>query len=1721
MKKFYLLIILLVSGFGFGQVNLTASANYHAIVTANIGDATGDGCCCGGLGSLSLDGIGTTSVLKDNSSFWENTSGSFERDYTESNLATSISLYSRRRTRSGGCKVTQEKSATVLVARNQDITYKDWDDANVTGVFAYNVYGTLRVQTYPIINLSNPDANNNIIGTDSSIKIPEIDDVLPEYFNWMYHIEGEQYYYKPPIGPGRWRDLWRSLPAAYQGKNSLNILCSDFLPVEAVGKKITLRANVNGTTVELLYAKSAPHIDMVDAQQTKCFDTNDGRAIMKFSSKLAVGETLRITVLQLDEKGMPMNEVYSTQPDESVVIGDDLTYEIPYNFLKSNYRVSVLGWYKEPNKAGANTYVMDPEHRFDFKITSPAPVDFTLTKKNDINCYGGSDGAVDVTASGGVDNGIYQYTKDGGTTWITFLDGNKTTISNLGLGKCFVKVRKLKNTLDTTGCIAKDSKGVEKESSETIDQPAAPLALASKVIPTDPMFYKAENGKIIVSIKGGTLIGGKTYSYQWKNSKNETIDAGKSFGQLVDNVFTITLKDVPADTYRLTVTDERGCTLDPVQQPSLVVVLDDPEPIKINLKVKQNISCNSVNLGDEGNSNEKLAADGILVALVEGGKILEPKDNIGLPYYFYWKKLNAKGEWDDLGINDSIAPALSAGTYSINVKDANGIMHGIYTTAEQTPVAVDTTIVEPNAMEVQFSSRNVSCFEGQNGWAEASIKNGTSTYAYTWYGPDHNGVKGDQISNLAAGTYYVDVEDTVKGCFVKASVIITEPTEEVKVVYEEIVTPTFSGATNGKIVAKITGGTPFDPLLNNGNLYNYKWTNAAGVTQIPTAEIVNGVFTITLNGVPADDYFLTIEDKNYDKASNQIVNCSVLESKVKLTEPDPLKVVFEVVRAISCNAKNEFGSDKDTTPKDNQRDESQDGILTAHVTGGTPLASDKNNGLPYYFYWKKQKDDGSWDGLSIQDSIAPNLSHGNYALNVKDGKGIVLGTYLNNQLVQEIDVTQLMQEPPKLDVTITKGDVFCNGGNDGWATANVTGGIPPYDYKWSNEVESEKNTILKAGEYWVFITDAKGCTTQESVTIIEPALPLAIKYTEVLNPSFYKATNGKIVVEVTGGTIFSDNSYWFEWKNSKGIKQTSTTAQFNNGIYTISLNGLPEETYNLTIRDANYDAAINKAGCTMVNSTTSLDDPDPLEVTFEIVRTISCNVSNEFGNETDNNPQDNQRDESQDGILTAHVKGGIQLEADKNKGLPYFYTWKKKQNDGSWKIWNDQDGTLENISEGTYALNIEDANGIKLGTYVNNILVKETDVIQYIEQPAKLNLTLTKFNASCNNGGDGWAEALVTGGTAPYTYEWTNGETTAKIENITANNYFVLVTDAKGCVVQGSIFVGDPKGILTTETVKNPICYNGSDGSIELNVTGGNLPYSYLWNTGATTKDLKNLKAGNYEVTISCPDCCVYKKRFTLKDPNPIEVDLGKDRTLCNDQVLELDAAIADQNAQYSWTSTNGFTSYQSKVSLTKAGTYHVKVTSGLGCIGEDEIVIKTSQAIISSEFLLSSQAYLDEEVILVNTSNPFGESTKWVIPKGVKIIEEKEKYITLKFDAIGVYSIGLQQTQGDCYAAYNKSITVEQRSTLPKTGTMSKFITDFIVTPNPSNGNFTAIVNLENSSAVNLRLFSTSGEFTMQKKDAGKKKYEINFNTSLQSGMYILVLETEQQTLVKKIIIY
>ncbi|PAM94923.1 hypothetical protein B4N84_10790 [Flavobacterium sp. IR1] len=743
-----------------------------------------------------------------------------------------------------------------------------------------------------------------------------------------------------------------------------------------------------------------------------------------------------------------------------------------------------------------------------------------------------------------------------------------------------------------------------------------------------------------------------------------------------------------------------------------------------------------------------------------------------------------------------------------------------------------------------------------------------------------------------------------------------------------------------------------------------------------------------------------------------------------------------------------------------------------------------------------------------------------------------------------------IKKPLPVDYSlISQRNVYCNRGNDGIMTISASGGAGGYEYTIDNGINwiaftNGTNHIVRdlvKGTYAIKVRDINHCVAKDQVmvggeiqlgnekvincTITEPATPVSIYSSSTIQPTFYGGTNGSITASIIGGTPINGNTYGYEWRNSKNvvISNTKTTTQFGGGLYAITLQDIPADTYTLTVWDANHAAAAHKEGCTIIPVNIILKQPDPIVATLSIQKTISCNVTNQFGNETDLNPYDKQRDESQDGILTVNVIGGVPFTGFSNGGLPYKYFWKKQQKDGSWITINNQDATIEYLSHGNYSVNVEDKNGIRLGNYVSNVLVAERDSIQFMKQPDKLELTFTKEDVFCSQGNNGWAKTHVTGGTAPYKYQWSSGETTADLAGLNTGNYFVQITDTKGCVVQGSILIEQPNGVVVNEKIKNPTCFEGNDGAITLAPTGGVQPYQYRWSTGANTQSLSNLTAGKYTITLTDAQGCILIQDFELTDPAPVVIDLGPDRTLCYQQVLELDASIPGIAPRYEWTSTNGFTSDQAKVSLTKAGNYHVKVSSDLGCIGEDDIVVSVNNTIINSELLLSTQAYQDEEVVLVNTSSPRGETTKWITPEGVTILDKKDNFIALKFNDLGTYTISLQQTQGECYATCTKSIMVEKRSILPNSAAAeTSLINDFIVTPNPSDGKFKVLVNLENVSPVNLRLFAANGQNSLiQKKETGKKDYEIDFNTTLASGIYILVLETGQQTLVKKIIVY
>ncbi|WP_411029857.1 T9SS type A sorting domain-containing protein [Spongiimicrobium sp. 3-5] len=745
----------------------------------------------------------------------------------------------------------------------------------------------------------------------------------------------------------------------------------------------------------------------------------------------------------------------------------------------------------------------------------------------------------------------------------------------------------------------------------------------------------------------------------------------------------------------------------------------------------------------------------------------------------------------------------------------------------------------------------------------------------------------------------------------------------------------------------------------------------------------------------------------------------------------------------------------------------------------------------------------------------------------------------------------VINKPTPITFTANKqNDVWCNGGNDGQILISASGGgAGIYEYQvnngdWKPFTNGNTHNLsgLPPASYGIKVRDTNGCVAREiaydtngdivalgneieqELTIDQPANPVNVDFVFSSPPTAFGFSDGSIRAQITDGTPFPDGTYTYEWKNENGIVQTTIAEELipgNNGWF-LTLQNVPAGVYALTVYDANYNAAVDKGGCTVFEKTFMLEQPEPLQVILNTHREISCNQNNIYGDETDTTPLDGLRDESQDGAIMATVTGGVPFTS----GQPYIYRWKKQLPNGSWQLLNGQTSEIAvQLSEGTYGFNVEDANGIVLGMYTGNVLIQEVDEVFDLIAPDPLQVTMESQPVSCGSGIDGAARAMVTGGIPPYNYSWSNGLSgnMDEITGLQTGNYLVFITDSNGCQVQGNITVDQPNGMeVVTATVTDPTCFQGDDGSIVLDLAGGTPPYIFSWDTGATSQNVSALSAGDYTLTVTDAQGCSLVAKYTLENPDELVVDLGGNRSLCSGQSHMLDATIDDINANYQWTSTNGFTSLDPQITVSEAGTYHVEVISSRGCTTTAEVTINTLDIPIDSEFLLTSQAYVGEEVVLINVSDPLGSTTQWNVPQDVEIIHQSEIGITLRFPEVGTYEIGLRSTQGDCYAEQKKNIVVEESSRLADPGdTQTPFIEAFRIAPNPNSGQFEVYVKLAEESPISLRIFDINGGTVLgQFQGHNAREYTAPFNLLIASATYFIVLETAKGTQVKRMIV-
>ncbi|MBL7831681.1 MAG: SprB repeat-containing protein, partial [Saprospiraceae bacterium] len=317
----------------------------------------------------------------------------------------------------------------------------------------------------------------------------------------------------------------------------------------------------------------------------------------------------------------------------------------------------------------------------------------------------------------------------------------------------------------------------------------------------------------------------------------------------------------------------------------------------------------------------------------------------------------------------------------------------------------------------------------------------------------------------------------------------------------------------------------------------------------------------------------------------------------------------------------------------------------------------------------------------------------------------------------------------------------------------------------------------------------------------------------------------------------------------------------NNNNNSSFQNNLGGGTYTVTVTDAN--------GCTAKEIIT-LNDPPEILISGNSTPT-TC-----FGGFT--------------GKVNISVSGGTPN---------YSFLWSS----------GEVSQNISNKSAGTYTVTVTDS---KSCSKVKSFTIQDAP---------EINFTTSINHNKCFNDNKGSIQLNVSGGTPSYSYIWSNGSTNNPATNLTAGNYTFTITDSNGCKKIGNAIVNNGPQINVAGSVSNVTCFGQNNGFISLTVSGGTPNYTYKWSNGPVTKDLANVVAGNYSVTITDANACTSVQSFVVSQPNDLVVTGISTNPACfNSTNGSVDVSVSGGTSPYTYM-WNGVAGNQD-LNNAPAGTY-------------------------------------------------------------------------------------------------------------------------------------------------------------------------------------------------------
>ncbi len=994
-------------------------------------------------------------------------------------------------------------------------------------------------------------------------------------------------------------------------------------------------------------------------------------------------------------------------------------------------------------------------------------------------------------------------------------------------------------------------------------------------------------GALAAEAIGGTF----PYSFEWGNG--ETTD---------------TIGNLAAGIYDLTVTDANGCT-------AISSYLLEPQFPDIALSADGNITC-----------------DRDIVRLDGSASILGPND------VFAWSASNG-GQFIS-PIDTLVTFTDATGTYSLTITDT---LYGCVSLAEIT-IAADTTLPLVDAGLDLF----MPCTNSLD-TLSATASAGTN-FTYEWEAQSGGNIVtgGNSLAPIInhAGIFILTVTNTENSCVSTDTVIVKGNNAPPTLVVEggELT----CAQTEVQLLAQLdttniswgwTGpngftSTELNPTAQEAGDYLFTATDTLTTcTSVAIATVLanNEPLTLTVTGGTITCAINAVE-LTFTASSSDISFSWTGPNGETYSEPNPMvSEAGDYTLTVTDTLSTCISTAVSTVTTDTLApiaDAGTGGTLTCTVTELQLDGSASSQGADFTYHWTTA------DGNIVEgaDGLTPTVdAPGTYTLTVTN---ILNGcTDDDGDVVVEDTTTPIASaDGGTLTCVITSVALQANI----MSTDVVFGWTGPNGFT-SNELNP---TVSEPGNYILTATDTlNGCSTEVSAFVFEDTIIPGIE-----------ATGGTInclQTQVTLSATSPSPNAVFAWADANGVisnEPTVTVSEAGSYIATATdtLNGCTSGQvvlveldtvapiadtgtgFNLdcNVSSGQLDGSASSQGADFTYHWITADgniaaNADSLNPTVDAPGTYTLIVTNTVNGcsataevTVTQTPTITANVTTSDATCFGNANGSASVSVSGGAGT-YSYLW----SNGS------TEATASGLTAGTYSITVSDEAGCSAAATAT------------VSQPSALSIATSSTAQSFPGTNDGTATADPSGGTAPYSLVWSNGETTATITDLAPGAYTVTATDNLGCTAIGTANVNAFDCQLTGSiTVTNASCFGTNTGEATLTLTNDIAPVQFVWSNGDSLATASGLAAGTYSVTVSDSTTCSLFFNFEITQPAELLLSelLHTDVFCASDTTGSVTAAVNGGVQPYSFAWSNGST--EATASTLGIGSHTLTVTDANGC---------------------------------------------------------------------------------------------------------------------------------------------------------------------------------------------